>query len=396
MARASSGLWPRHVTRRRSLRRRTGAAALGLGIVAILGAIAFLAPDVLVQARARLDARALLGTLAEAIARTPAPAGATRGEAPPGGASATASTVGFEPGVYFGWARAEGLAASDGGAAAAAGVLRFAGWACPDDDPAVTLTIPAAPTPIRLSRSEIVTEHADLDLPQRVPGTSLTPAPAPREGPGVSFRRVLARCRSGAERWWDVGRAHLAYLPGGAGIAWPLGVRIVASEPAPARGVLAALTIANDGDQAVTLTRVAYAPEAAATGRVRAAAGSRAQAAAWRWVVMGPGNGAVDPATLTPWHRAYQSPDDAGALRTRSADDVALALAPGDVALIVIDHASLVPTRRPLRAILHPVLFVAASDDPARAAAVGSPLAAVGWTPSTTSGARSIGSASPR
>src|SRR5690606_21781354 len=123
--------------------------------------------------------------------------------------------------------------------------------------------------------------------------------------------------------------------------------------------VLAALVVANEGNDPVILARVTYAPTGTATGRVRAAAGGTAQLAAWRWRSTGPGNGAVDPAGLTPWHAAYQSPSDPRAMRVRSADALDLPLAPGEVAMIVIDQDSLATTRPPRRVILYPVLSVA-------------------------------------
>ena len=329
---------------------------------------------------------------------------------------------GIEHGIYFGWASLED------------GILRLAGHVCSADNPVVTVAIPLAGETLTLGAGDVRTEHADLGLPERVAALSLQPREAslrrlraaavathgatdaaldttpdathaatpdttpdttrlhPRE---TTFRHLVARCRGGAETRAGVGIATWMVLP-----APPLNepastVRVVAARSAPHLGVLAALVVANEGNDPVILARVTYAPTGTATGRVRAAAGSTAQLAAWRWRSTGPGNGAVDPAGLTPWHAAFQSPSDPRAMRLRSADALDLPLGPGEVAMIVIDQDSLTAAHPPRRVILYPVLSVTSGDGGSTSGSTGSstgttrtvrfvasPLPAVGWTAS--------------
>ncbi|MFO7544358.1 MAG: hypothetical protein R6W77_02575 [Trueperaceae bacterium] len=316
-----------------------------------------------------------------------------------------AARGGIEHGIYFGWASAEG------------GVLRLAGRVCSADDPVVTVSIPHEDEALTLGTGDVRTEHADLGLPERVAALSLVPttaslarltaataatrkgSPAPAEGVtppawhDVTFRSLVARCRSGAETQAGVGIASWLVLPPTPQGEPDTALRVVAARAAPHLGVLAALVVANEGREPVTVARLTYAPDGTATGRVRAAAGTAAQLAGWRWLATGPGNGAVDPAGLTPWHAAYQSPEDPRAMRARSAEALGLSLAPGEVAMIVIDQGSLAAARPPRRVILYPVLSVTNGTGTTRSVLfVGSPLPAVGWT---TSGDRAGAGAPP-
>jgi len=306
---------------------------------------------------------------------------------------------GIEHGVYFGWASSRG------------GTMRLGGAVCSPDDPVVAVVIPGRNAPWTLGATEVFTEHADVGLPERVATLTLAPDPSrltrvdeaaagaatsPRSAAeratlqssrDITFHHLMARCRSGAEGRVGVGSARWLLLPREAADGPDLGVRIVASRPAPHLGVLAAMVVANEGREPVTLSSVTYAPTAAATGRVRAAAGTAEQLDGWRRLVTGPGagpglgTGAVDPSELTPWHAAFQSPDDPRAMRERPSDDLRLRLDPGEVAMIVIDQDSLVTTRGRRRVILYPVLTITRGELAQRTTyLLGSPLPAVGWT----------------
>ncbi len=309
---------------------------------------------------------------------------------------------GIEHGVYFGWASSRG------------GTMRLGGAVCSPDDPVVAVVIPGRNAPWTLGATEVFTEHADVGLPERVAtltlaadssrltrfeeaaaeATTIPRSAAERatlpSSRDMTFHHLVARCRSGAETRVGVGSARWLLLPREAADGPDLGVRIVASRSAPHLGVLAAMVVTNEGREPVTLSRVTYAPTAAATGRVRAAAGTAEQFAGWRQLVTGHGAGpgagldssAVDPNELTPWHAAYQSPDDPRAMRERPSDDLRLRLEPGEVAMIVIDQDSLVTTRGKRRVILYPVLTITRGELAQRNAyLLGSPLPAVGWTP---------------
>jgi hypothetical protein len=212
-------------------------------------------------------------------------------------------------------------------------------------------------------------------------------APLP---PGEYSAGAAARCRSGEETLHQLGAVRIVALPAdSAGIA-------VSASSTPSGAVPAVLSVLNLGHRPARLTRVEYAPEVAATGRVIAGAGSVEQVARWRASLFGSGPAVLDPASpdalatgaaqTNPTATGRASTDDFGpptvasqALRARPAANLDLLLEPGQAALVVVTTASLHPTRPSRPVLFRPlVLYETAAGE--RGGVLLRDRLAVGWT----------------
>lgn len=262
-------------------------------------------------------------------------------------------------GSYQGWSDGE------------SGSLVLYGHACSEDDPPVALSLTAAGRTVTVERGAFRTVEADLGTPYAMPLTLI----AAHLPPGDYAPSATARCRSGTEAHHALGAVRIvAQPPNGAGLSATLRL-------APVVGVAAELVVYNPGPGAVTLRAVEYAPAWAAAGEVLGAAGRREMIYGWReatWPVALPGRGGTEEAELTPWHFAYQAPDDPRALRSRDPRALDLRLRGGEYAFLLLDQRSFRPTRPMRPAIFHPLVRYETETGRLDGVLVREPVA-VGW-----------------
>lgn len=210
------------------------------------------------------------------------------------------------------------------------------------------------------------------------PGDPTTERP-PRE---TVLRRLTVLCRSHAEASTRLGSAAVAFIPTRtAPHGAPADIGITPRRVPPGSDLLGVLVLSNDTEAPLHLRALHYAPVASSTGKVRAAVGDRAQLASLLRTVFGEPTvhgtvapaGAVGPAgasdsaprstaatvesaTVSRWDAAYQDPGDHRTLRSRSAADLDLLLAPGEMAIVVVDQRSLTRTLVARPVLLYPVL----------------------------------------
>lgn len=206
----------------------------------------------------------------------------------------------------------------------------------------------------------------------------------PRE---TALGRLTVLCRSHAEASTRLGSAAVAFIPTRTALhGAPADIGITPRRVPPGSDLLGVLVLSNDTEAPLHLRALHYAPVASSTGKVRAAVGDRAQLASWLRTVFGEptGRGAVAPAgavgpagasdsaplstpaivesatvesaTVSRWDATYKDPGDHRTLRSRSAADLDLLLAPGEMAIVVVDQRSLTRTLVARPVLLYPVL----------------------------------------
>lgn len=269
------------------------------------------------------------------------------------------SEAGFERGIYFGWA-----ADYDGYSSAFnLSVFKLAGVPCAEDDPLQEFVISGgglAP-PKHMPNTEVASYGVPLLHDREVLVTSLSPVALGRLAPAsapvadvtrdsrshedpdgrnatrgeeVSFSRVWARCRSWREVDVDIGRAGVLLLPAqsnslsgaeGAADLTRLEAHVV---PVPDRtDVLALLLLWNRTSSTLVVNSVLYAPEAVATNRVTAVAGTFEQYREWTEILFG---------RTSRVHALPPAPS------AHNSDDLGLHLEPGGIALIALEREAFI------------------------------------------------------
>lgn len=175
----------------------------------------------------------------------------------------------------------------------------------------------------------------------------------------LTFDTATLRCRDGLETSARIAATLLE--------AAPLGALLVGPNAAPYTPHLithpgahhaAELTIAT-GNTALEITRIEYAPNAAATGLVLAATGHPAMVPLWRTLGRPEGLAKpLNPAALTPWDSAYQHPSETGYLSERPAAALNLKIPPAAAGMLIITRSSFraTPHSRPI--ISRPLLII--------------------------------------
>lgn len=259
------------------------------------------------------------------------------------------SQSGLSAGSYLGW--------TDG----AAGGLTLYGHACTPADPPVGVSLAVAGREVRLGADAIATLELDIGTYYPAPVTRLSGAlPAGDYAPAATVR-----CRSGAEARHPLGAVRVAQVaPNPAGL-------LIDAWAAPLVGVYSHVALLNPGPDAVTLTRLEYAPAAAATSVVLAYLAPAGSVARLEDVV---GDGellerlAADPHGLEPvvWPAA-------------SARDLALRLPAGGSVLLIVHAASFHATQPRLPALFHPAVSYEL-DDGTQGGVTATARLSAGWT----------------
>lgn len=242
-------------------------------------------------------------------------------------------------GIYFGWASAVG------------GRLQLLGHPCPAPDAARWISAPlSADASLGLRQA-----NADLGLPLDAGAMLLDDVSSVRAAVGrARWDSVAYACRAGGLGRRAIGAAELVEVG-----AETTSLTLVARAADPTSPLAGRLLVINGGAGEVVVERLEYAPGRFATGRVRAAAGSRAQIAALEASLAPVASAAEGPAPPSPWDAGYLAPADERALQVRSAEDLDLSLGPGEVALLLVEAASLRRTLTARPVVLYPVVTVA-------------------------------------
>lgn len=248
-------------------------------------------------------------------------------------------------GVYLGWTDGE------------RGELHLYGEGCSAEEGPGALTYLALTGPggtVEVPPRGVTQQWVELEVARAHPILRLEVS----AGSSLEFDRAVLRCRSGAEESVRIA-ATLLHLPAPPpGPEHPLTSLGVASFPGI--GLVGEVTLVSTAvASALEVTALDYAPTAASAARLRGAAGLPAQSALWRSLARDPAHRAPhlpDPAALTPWDAAYQSPHDPRRLRLRAAQALALPLAAGEWGMLFLDESSFRRTVRPLPILVQPVV----------------------------------------
>lgn len=260
------------------------------------------------------------------------------------------SQVVLSGGSYLGW--------TDG----ATGNLTLYGHACRPADPPAGMLLTVAGREVPVAADAIHTSDLDVGTYFPVPVTRVEAAlPAGDYAPVATVR-----CRSGAESRHQLGALRIVELaPNRAGL-------LVDVWAAPLTGIYAYVFLMNPGPEAVTVTRVDYAPTAAATGEVLAYAPPEGVVARLEHVV-------ADRDVLERLSADPHAADLPATWPTAAAADLALRLPAGGTAIVVIHSGSFHATRPRLPTLFHPVVGYEL-DDGTRGAVTSTRRTAAGWT----------------
>ncbi len=261
-------------------------------------------------------------------------------------------------GAYFGW--------TDGHT----GELYLYGEGCGQAGTA-GLSLRGGGVEVELTPRQVVSESMDLGLPDPVPLLRLTIALTRP----VAFDRALLRCRDGAEAAARIAAAVALVAPAASSGEHTAGLVTLSGPVArPALGFVGELSVVA-ATRHLTLQSVVYAHAAAATGVVKAAAGHPAAREAWLWTASS--GQTATPKALSPWDLGYASLTGLRSMRARPAAELALPLAPTDVALLLLPQTAFRATAVPRPVVSKLVLSFDIEGVPYTAVPGG---LAFGWT----------------
>lgn len=236
-------------------------------------------------------------------------------------------------GIYFGWTTAVDMR------------FQVMGHACPAPDSARQVTAELQGG----GRVELELANADLGLP--IEAAAMLGAHALNVEGAQSISSLTYFCRSGAEGSVGIGKATLTPVD-----TTPQQVTLIVRSADPGSILAGRLLVINGGAGPVVLEAIAYAPAEFMTGTLRAASGSREQILAVESAVAPLPAGTERPRPPNQWDAGYLSPSNPRNLRSRSAADLDITLAPGETALLLLDATSLRRTLSARPVVLYPVI----------------------------------------